>query len=437
MLAACCLCLVAAPNAPGQSLPDAALSGAADGPEAARQSPDNWFEARLLIEEAIEAGDLDGAAALGERLIELTVAEFGDVSTELAEAWRLLAEVDRRIGNHTAAETAILRAIDIYADLNGPLSPVLIDPFLDLGENYDEAGDYTSAISAYGEARTIGRRNFGLLNSDQIAIIDDMTAAAERLGDLEIAQGLQLEALTLIERTSEEFSPEAIDARYKYADWLRSNRMHEEARTHYFDILRAINRYYDDDPMMRIRAYRERAESYREERFDDSAGLSGLRESIELLEAMPDPPLLLLAEVYLEVADWNVQFSSGAGFIASEDYLKAWELLGSIDNGDQLRREWFEELTVVQMGAVSRRGLSDDPDAPKGSIEIHFTVDRAGRAREIEIVSANPSGFKESDFVRQYRGGRFRPRVEDGRLVDYRRARLIEFFYDPSIVDDE
>jgi outer membrane biosynthesis protein TonB len=85
------------------------------------------------------------------------------------------------------------------------------------------------------------------------------------------------------------------------------------------------------------------------------------------------------------------------------------------------------------MGPVSRRGLSDDPDAPRGSVEIHFTVDPAGRARDIEVVSANPAGFKESDFERQYRNARFRPRIEDGVVVESRRARLIEFFYDPDL----
>jgi hypothetical protein len=433
---ACFAGLVAATAAHGQPLPEAAVSAPEPATEAQQRGPENWFEAQLMIEELVETGELDRAAALGDQLIELTIAEFGEVSEELADAYMLLADVDRRNENYQAAEAGILRAIDIYADLDGPLSPVLIDPFLDLGDNYDEAGDFSSAISAYSEARTIGRRNFGLLNTDQLAIIEDMTAAAERLGDIETAQGLQLEALTLVERTYDEFSPEAIDARYKYAAWLRKNRRHEEARAFYFDILRAIKRYYDDDPMMRIRVYRERAASYREERYDDGAGLSGLRESIELLEEMPDPPMLLLAELYLEAADWNVQFSTGAGFIAGEDYLMAWQLLGQVDNGEELRREWFEELTVVEMSSVSRRGLSDDPDAPRGSIEIHFTVDRAGRARDIEVVSADPPGFKESDFVRQYRNGRFRPRVEDGMLVDYRRARLIEFFYDPSFVDE-
>jgi tetratricopeptide (TPR) repeat protein len=411
----------------------ATSSDVAERPEPAA----NWFETRLEIEELVEAGNLDAAAALADRLLELTTEQFGLASTELAEAYLLLATVDRLNGDFTGAETSILEAIEIYADREGPLSPVLIDPFLNLGENYDEAGDYASAISAYGEARTIGRRNFGLLNDAQIEIIDAMTAAAERLGDIEVAQELQLEALTLVERNFEEFSLEAIEARYKYADWLRRNRLHEEARAYYYDILRAIKRYYDDDPMMQIRALRERAASFRAEDFDDSAGLSGLRDSIELLEAMPDPPLLMLAELYLEAADWNVEFSSGGGFISGEDYLMAWQLLGQVENGAELRREWFEELTVVEMGGVSRRGLSDDPNAPKGRVEIHFTVDRAGRAREIEIVASDPPGLKENDFVRQYRNARFRPRVEDGRVVDFRRARLIEFSYDPSFLDDD
>lgn len=399
------------------------------------QTAGNWFETRLEIEDLIESGALDEARALGDLLIELTTAEFGPLSAELAEAYLLLAKVDRLNQNFTAAETSILSAIDIYADRDGPLAPTLIDPFLDLGENYDEAGDYASAISAYGEARTIGRRNFGLLNADQIEIIDLMTAAAERLGDMEVAQGLQLDALTLVERNFDEFSIEAIDARYKYASWLRRNRRHEEARAYYFDILRVIKRYYDDDPMMKIRAWRERAASFREEDFEDSSGLSGLRDGIELLEAMPDPPALLLAELYLDAGDWNVEFTSGAGLVAGEDYLAAWRLLGMLDNGEELRRDWFENLNVVEIGSVSRRGLSNEPDAPRGSVEIHFTVDRAGRTSDIEVVNSDPPGFKASDFIRQYRSARFRPKIDNGQLVDARRARLIEFRYDPSAVE--
>ena len=93
-------------------------------------------------------------------------------------------------------------------------------------------------------------------------------------------------------------------------------------------------------------------------------------------------------------------------------------------------------MTVVEMTPVSRRGLSPEPDAPLGFVEIRFTVDRAGRARDIEITDSYPQGLKDSAFLRQYREGRFRPRVENGELVEVRRARRNEFRYDPEAVED-
>ena len=399
--------------------------------EPGQRAPANWFEARLAIEELSEAGDFAAAVALGDVLIELVTEEFGPASEELAEAHLLLAGAHQLNEDFTDAETGILRAIEIFADREGPLSPVLIDPFRDLGENYDKAGDYTAAISAYSEARTIGRRNFGLLNQAQLEIIDDMTAAAERLGDIEEAQKLQLDAMTLVERIFEESSLEAIEARYKYAAWLRSQRMHEEARAFYFSILRVINRSYDDDPLMTVRLFRERADNFRDEDNGDSFGLSGLRDAIDILEAMPDPPTLLLAEVYLETGDWNVEFSRAGGAIGGDDYIAAWHLLESVNNGLELRRQWFYELTVIEMNAVSSQGLSSDPDAPRGHVEIHFTVNRAGRATEIEITESDPPGLKDGAFLRQYRNARFRPRVENGQIVESRRAHSLEFRYQP------
>lgn len=403
-------------------------------PEA--QLPTSWFETRITIEDLAAAGDLAAAAALSEQLIRLATEEFGPDSTELAEAYLLIAEVEKLRENFTAAETSILRAIEMYADQDGPLSPTLIEPFLNLGRNYDAAGDYTSAISAYGEARTIGRRNFGLLNEAQLEIIDAMTAAAEKLGDFEEAQDLQLSALTLVERNFDEFSLEAIEARYKYATWLRRNRRADEARTYYFNILRIINREYDGDPLMSARAYRERAYSFREEDNGDGVGLSGLRDALELLQEMPDPPWLELAQVHLDIGDWTTEFSRGNNMNASEDYLAAWQYLGRVDNGDELRRQWFDELNVVEIDPISARGLSSAPDAPVGFVEIRFTVDRFGRARQIEVSDSYPAGFKDSAFIRQLRDARFRPRIENGQIVEQRRARLNEFRFDPAILEE-
>ena len=433
---ASCSWLVAASAAYGQPLPDEAVGAAepVETPGAETPSPTNWFETRLAIELLAEAGDFAAAIALEGRLLELAAEEFGPESSTVAEAYLLTAGTHGGNGDYTAAETNILRAIEIYSGEEGPLSPVLIDPFLDLGDNYDSAGDYASAISAYSEARTLGRRNFGLLNQDQIAIIDDMSAAAEQLGQMEEATALQLEALTLIQRNFENSSLEALEARYRFAAWLRDRRQFDEARRYYYEIQRVIDRDHENDPLLNVRMFRERAQSYREQDNSDSLGLSGLRDAIEMLESMPDPPALLMAEVYLDIGDWSAEFSR-SGAIA-EDYLEAWNWLERVENGQALRREWFEALTVVEIDPVSRRGLSADPDAPIGHVDIFFTVDTDGRARDLEITESDPPGFKDAAFMRQYQEARFRPRIENGELVEFRRARRNEFRYVPVAAEE-
>jgi tetratricopeptide (TPR) repeat protein len=417
LIAHCCLTLVAA-TAYGQ-----------EATEVEPVAPANWLETRILMEELVEAGDFAAAAALEARLLELAAAEFGDSGSRIAETHLLIAGLQKRSGNYTAAESSILAAIEIYSDQEGPLSPVLIDPFLDLGDNYSESGDYASAISAYSEARTIGRRSYGLLNQDQLEIIDSMTAAAERLGQLEEARDLQLEALTLVERTFDETSLEAIDARYKYAAWLREHRQFDEERRIYFEMLRLVNRDYADNPLLAVRVMRARAASYREEDNGDGLGLSGLRDAVEMVEAMPEPSALTLAELYLEIGDWNVEFSRTGAI--GDDYLEAWNYLGSVPNGAELRRDWFDGLTVVEIDPISSRGLSTDPEAPRGYVVVRFTVDTAGRSRDVEITDSYPPGFKDGAFMRQYREARFRPRIVNGELISTRHARRNEFRFDP------
>jgi len=434
---ASCTWLVAASATLGQPLPDEESGAGAETEilETDTPPPANWFETRLAIELLAEEGDFAAAIALGDRLLELAAEEFGPESSEVADAHLQIAGTHNGNGDHTAAETSILSAIDIFSGQEGPLSPILIDPYLDLGENYDDAGDYASAISAYSEARTIGRRNFGLLNQGQLPIIDDMTVAAEQLGQLEEARELQLEALTLVERNFSVSSLEAIDARYKFAAWLRDRGQFDEARRYYFEIQRIIDHDHENDPLLNVRVFRERARSYREQDNGDSLGLSGLRDAIEMLESMPDPSALLMAEVYLDIGDWNAEFNR-TGAVA-QDYVEAWRWLGRVENGLALRREWFEALTVVEIDPISNRGLSSDPDAPLGHVDIFFTVDTGGRARGIEVTDSDPPGLKDAAFVRQYREARFRPRIENGELIEFRRARRNEFHYDPTVLEDD
>ena len=412
---------------------DAATTDSGDPAAAAARAaaplPANWLETSVAIDEYAEAGDLDAALALRERLLELAAEQFGAESSGVAEAHLKIADLHRQNGEFQRAGEEILLAIDVFMDVSGPLSAELIKPFLELGETYVEAGDFRSGISAYSEARTIGRRNFGLLNADQLEIIDAMTDAAERLGQPTEAQQLQLEALTLVERNFSEYSLEAIEARYKYAEWLRRHGLLDDERRIYYQIERAIRDEYENDPLMRIRLLRERARSFRfVDRGDgNGVGLGALNDALEILDEMPDPPPLLHAEVLVDIGDWQVEFARTRPI--GDEYLRAWALLGEIEGGEELRREWFDGLVQIEMAALSRRDLTTDPDAPEGHVIVYFTVDPAGRTQEIVITDSEPPGFKDGAVQRLIREARFRPRIVDGELVPARRAYRFEFRY--------
>jgi len=392
-------------------------------------APRDWLETRIAIEELAEDEDFTAAMALGDRLLELAELEFGPESTSLADSHLLLADVLRRDRSYQAAEEQILTAIDILEAGEGPLSPELIEPFLQLGDNYGEAGDFASALSSYGEARNIGRRNFGLLNEDQLEIIDMMSDAADRMGEIEEAQELQLERLTLIERNYDTSSIETIEALFRYAVWLRNHSFFEEERRLYFQIERIIEEHHDDDPLLHVRVLRQRALSYRVADSGDAFGLAGLRDALEYLEEMEDPPVLMVARVLTDIGDWLVEFSRTAS--VDEEYLQAWQLLGQVENGEALRKEWFEDLNEVEISSLSNRGLSTDPTDPAGYVVVYFTVDTEGRTQDIEITDSRPPGFKDASVARLMREARFRPRIIDGRIVPTRRAYRFEFRYAP------
>src|SRR5690606_5907832 len=99
-----------------------------------------------------------------------------------------------------------------------------------------------------------------------------------------------------------------------------------------------------DHPLL-VRPMRETANSYRVQRLPDNQGLNALRSALELLDeqAVEDP--LARAEVLRDLGDWDVAFSNVEADL--QPYRDAWTLLGEVENGDELRQEWFEALNTV------------------------------------------------------------------------------------------
>lgn len=446
MQLACCVALLAlsapvaaqdAPGPPGGAAREQApaVSGAdpatgedtAAAGDAEAAAAVTRFELALEVDELAESEDFAAAAARLDELLALTEEEFGPESEMLAETYTQAASIRSGNGDYQRAEEDALEAIEIYRRALGTYVREMIDPYLVLGDAYHASGDYASALSAYDEARTVSRRVDGLLNTGQIEIIDRMTESAKRLNQLEEADSLQVEALTVVERANEPDSPETIDAVFKYALWLRDNNLFRREREQYARVDRLIRKKYGDESPLLVRGLRERANSFRIQGIEDSLGLSGIRDALEILELHPDT--LMAAETLRDLGDWEVAFSRVG--TSGENYLRSWELLGELENGGKLRREWYDQTHRVLLSPLSQRGLSSDPSAPNGHVVVHFTVDTQGRTRDVTIVESDPPGLKDEAVLRMFRTSRFRPRIVDGALTPARRAYDIQFKYAP------
>jgi TonB family protein len=380
-------------------------------------TPLTRLEARIELERQMAAEDYDSAVSAGETLVELTNAEFGDDSAEAAEALQQLAEAQRRAGRHLEAETSYLAAIDIVRALDGPFAEALISPTTGLGDNYYDDGQYVNAVAAYDEARSVQRRVYGLLSEKQVELLDKITASYQQMGLYTEANDQQLSALKLAERNNPPASMEVLEAIYRYSAWLRSVGRFIDERQQYERAIRIIREEYGKDSPLLVRPYREIANSFRASGFEQNQGSSRLQAALELVEQHDPVDHLALAQVLLDMGDWKTAFSTVNG--GGAEYVMAWEALGSLDNGDDVREAWFggRRPVFVLMRRMSDRGLSQDPEAPRGKVIVRFDVDGRGRPENAAVVESEPPGLKDEAALRAVTQSRFRPKMLDGAII--------------------
>jgi TonB family protein len=414
---------------PSADAPDA--TEPSQTPAASSESVSTRFEAEIEVRRLLAAEQYAEGAELGAQWISLTEAEFGPESLEAANAYATLAGAQSKLGEHAEAEKNYLHSLGIYREVAGPFDVVLIEPLLGLGDNYQESGEYLNAVSAYNEARTVSRRVYGLQNEGQIEMLDRLTETYGQMNDPIEAHERQLEALQLVARNHEASSPEALEAVYKYALWLRAAHRYTEEREQYFRAERVIIDARGDTSPMLVRPLRERAISFRVQGSAAPHGIGALRDALALVEAQASPDPLMLAEVLRDIGDWDVAFAR-IGTQGAE-YLRSWELLGAVPNGEELRKSWYGGIEAVLSAPLSPRSLTNDTDAPRGHVLVRFDIDATGRTQNVTVVSSEPVGLKDEAVARHIRESRFRPNIVDGRLVTTRgRALDVVFRYVPN-----
>jgi TonB family protein len=374
-----------------------------------------------------------------ERLLASNIEEFGRVSLQSAEAYLDLANAHRRAKDYERAAENYLAAVEVYRAVDGPFTPLAIGPLTSLGDTYQEADDDVNAVASYTEARTVSRRVYGLHNEEQIELLDRMSRSLLDLNQLSEAEAQQVEALRLVQRSHPPHSDEVLEAIYKYAQWLGDRLQFQLERDQYMRALRVIRQAYGERDVRQARPLLAIGNSYRRERNPASLGISALEDALNLLLEQPERDYVATASALRDIGDWAVAFGK-AGYNGTE-YQRAWQMLGSAPNGEELRRDWFTGAKYVLYEPISPRGLSNAPEAQSGYVTVRFDIDTAGNSENVTLVDSSPPGLKDEAVLRHIRRSRFRPSVANGEVVPSQGMAIrVTFRYLPeafSPADDE
>jgi tetratricopeptide (TPR) repeat protein len=395
------------------------------------------LETQIVFLDLVEERRFEEALPYAEAMTELTEQEFGSPSTEVATAFANLAYIQRSLRNFDESNEAFLAAIEMYRETEGPFAASTINPLVSMGANYHATGEYFQALNIFQEARTVNRRVFGLLNPDQVEIVYHIASTLSNMRRYEEAHQQQQDALRLMERLHGSESLEILPYIYRYAEWLASGFQFEAARNQYLRAMGLIRELDDPESGRLVEPLREMGNTFRLQKVAEGRGIGALRRALEVAEAQSKPDVLELDRVLRDIGDWYTAFSRVGP--SGEEYLRAWELLGSVENGEELREEWFDDGDgdYVLREYPSSRGVvdADEPGAVEGHVRIVFDIDVAGRPRNVNVLESDPPGFKDATMQRAIGRSRFRPRIVEGELA-YAPGRVRNFTFH-YIPDDE
>ena len=131
---------------------------------------------------------------------------FKSASESLFESARLQTELNEL----SDAQDNYLAGIELLVQESGEYSPSLIQPYIELARTFSLNGETVEAITILEQAQHISQRNFGLLNMDQISLLDDMSSAYLLMGDTIQSENIQQERLALALRRYGEDDPQAV-----------------------------------------------------------------------------------------------------------------------------------------------------------------------------------------------------------------------------------
>lgn len=376
-----------------------------------------------------------------------------------------VAETQLKKGQAREAAASISAALEVLRE--DPTQA--IETYLLLGEIYQRRGEHELSLGALSQAWDASRRAFGLSSTDttQVEILRKMADSTAAIGDSASAATLYRQANAIVVQAQGARSIEAHEATLLFAEWLSEHGMPGHAAVEYDLLARSLRSSREHDPLEVVRLFRRSAalsfiasaHAYRSDLGMPNQLINALEiaqpgavvlpematarlthSGIELdrrpqvygcfdvdvgviQEGWMDEPLLV-AEILRDIGDWCVGLGIPQRF--ENAHLLSWDLLAFVEDGQQIREEWFAIPTAIYMPPMER-GVGEPEGTLNAQVELSFTVKMDGSTGGVEVIASEPGEVFDKEAVRRIRRSKFRPSIVDGRFVSARTTMILKF----------
>jgi tetratricopeptide (TPR) repeat protein len=447
----------AATAAPTTAAPDTAGSisdvDAAQG--AATAVPDaSLSDHYAAFRKAFDDRDYAEAATHAQRVLTLTEQQARTPFDEDVQvALMNLALAQQLAGDFTAAEASYLRAIEIVEKSGRPLTTRLARANAGLAATYHSAKRYDLAVQRFEQAIGLSRRHEGLLNKQQVPLLEKYSDSLTQLGRYQDALQAQKYILRVETRGLQEQDPKTAPALERIGRWYAGVGAYDQARRSLKRAIEIVARAEGDrspalvSPLIALadcnrrqlfdpaQAQSTSAENDRSMMFHDQGmappslapgmlateGEKALLIAADIAESRSEPSLVQVADVRTQLGDWYQM--RGQTDRALPNYLQAWQTAARVTDkaaGKELTELLFGKPTLLHF--VRPEGWDRYAGRKPGEMEFrtvaaNLTVDEQGRPQEIRITDDSGDAKRAEKTLQSIRTARYRPRFAEGRPV--------------------
>lgn len=384
------------------------------------------------IAASLAEGRLDEAETLARAELEASRKLPSTPNERSAIALANLATVHQRRGDHERAVGEYEQAIAQLAADGDQWDARLRLPWYGLGYSRLALGQHQEALPAFDSALHLHRTNLGLHDAGQLVLLEGMAQASYALGLVPAADDYQLRKLRTAERVSGSGSLAFVDAIEDLARWYRATRRPADERQVLSYGIDGYSRESKADPAGMLRLMADVIRSYCEApRYDGPPKVNltllevppevAINTALRLIEKNPSIAPAVQAQALMEAGNFY--------FIANrrESALKAWKRARAMVPDDveipaRLGRPGL--ISFIPPPTVPDVELPPGTARPAGGgfVLAEFNVSEGGRVENMRVLESGPSNDAVSrraieQLNSALRFSRFRPRIQDDRLV--------------------